>query len=129
MGVAAVLIGQALNTHTFVQDRSLKSKQRGALWEWIPSLTICRVVSYRMLAIGFAIYTVGLLTGIVWSYRTTTELIDLRVKPIGAVIAWILFGILLQSFVSGDDRRRRTLVISACAFVAILVTMFGIHRV
>lgn len=129
VGVAALLIGLAFTVLSFIQDRSLKSKNRGPLWEWIPSLTICRLVSYRTLAIGFSIYTLGVLTGIVWSYRTTAELIDLRVKPIGGVIAWILFGLLLQSYVSGDVRRRRVLVISACAFIAVLVTMFGIHRV
>ena len=129
IGVAALLIGVAFTTLSFVQDRSLKSKQRGALWEWIPSLSVCRTVSYRALAIGFSIYTLGVLTGILWSYRTTAELIDLRVKPIGGVIAWILFAILLQSYVSGTYRPRRTLVISACAFIAVLVTMLGIHRV
>ena len=129
IGVASLLIGLAFTTLAFVQDRALKSKHRGALWEWIPSLDVCRTVSYRTLAVGFSIYTVGVLTGIVWSYRTTAELIDLRVKPIGGVIAWLLFGILLQSYVSGAYRSRRTLVISACAFVAIVVTMLGIHRV
>ena len=62
-----------------------------------------------------------------WSYRTTAELIDLRVKPIGGIVAWILFGILLQSFISGDYRQRRVLVISAFAFVATIITIFGIR--
>jgi ABC-type uncharacterized transport system permease subunit len=129
VGVAALLTGLAFTVLGLMQDRALKSKQRGRLWEWIPSLSVCRVVGYRTLAVGFSIYTLGVLTGIVWSYRTTAELIDLRVKPIGGVVAWILFGILLQSYVSGVYRARRTLVLSACAFVAILVAMFGIHRV
>ena len=129
VGVAALLIGLAFTTLSFVQDRALKSKKRGALWDWIPSLTICRLVSYRTLAIGFSIYTLGVLSGIVWSYRTTAELIDLRVKPIGGVVAWIFFGMLLQSYVAGDYRRRRMAVISVFAFAAILVAMFGIHRV
>lgn len=129
VGIAALLIGLAFIMLSYVQDRALKSKHRGPLWEWIPSLSICRMVSYRALAVGFVIYTLGVLTGIVWSYRTTAELIDLRVKPIGGVVAWVLFGLLLQSFITGDDRKRRVLVISACAFVAVIVTMFGIHRV
>ncbi len=129
VGVAALLIGVAFTVLSFMQDRALKSKQRGRLWEWIPSLSVCRAVSYRTLAVGFSIYTLGVLAGIVWSYRTTAELIDLRVKPIGGVVAWVLFGVLLQSYISGAYRTRRTLVISACAFVAILVAMFGIHRV
>lgn len=127
-GVAALMIGLAFTALSYVQDRALKSKTRGPLWEWIPSLSICRAVSYRALAIGFTIYTLGVITGIVWSYRTTAELIEARVKPIGGVVAWILFGLLLQSYIVGDYRKRRVLVVSACAFVAVLVAMFGIHR-
>src|SRR5437867_8882857 len=78
VGVAALLVGLAFSTLAFVQDRSLKSKQRGALWEWIPSLNVYRTLSYRTLAVGFSIYTLGILAGILWSYRTTAELIDLR---------------------------------------------------
>lgn len=129
VGVAALLVGLAFTLLFFLQDRSLRSKQRGRLWEWIPSLEVCRTLSYRMLAVGFSIYTLGILAGIVWSYRTTAELIDLRVKQVGAVVAWVLFAVLLQSYISGSVRARRTVVIGACAFVAILVAMLGIHHV
>ena len=129
VGVAALLVGLAFSTLAFVQDRSLKSKQRGALWEWIPSLNVCRTLSYRTLAVGFSIYTLGILAGILWSYRTTAELIDLRVKALGGMVAWVLFAILLQSYISGAYTGRRTVVISACAFVAIVVAMLGIHHV
>jgi len=129
VGVAALLVGLAFTTLAYVQDRSLKSKQRGPLWEWIPSLNVCRTLGYRTLAVGFAIYTLGILTGILWSYRTTSELMDFRVKQIGGVVAWILFGILLQSYINGAYRGKRTVVISACAFVAIVVAILGIHHV
>lgn len=127
VGVAALLTGLAFTMLSLLQDRALKSKHRGRLWEWIPSLNVCRTVSYRTLAVGFSIYTLGVLSGIVWSYRTTAELIDLRVKPIGAVIAWVFFAILLHSYVSGIYKTRRTIILSAGAFVATLIAMFGIN--
>jgi ABC-type uncharacterized transport system permease subunit len=54
---------------------------------------------------------------------------DFRVKQIGGVVAWILFGTLLQSYINGAYRGKRTVVISACAFVAIVVAILGIHHV
>lgn len=128
LGVAALLIGLAFTMLALAQDRALKSKRRGALWEWIPSLSVCRTVSYRALAVGFSIYTLGLLAGIVWSYRTTAELVDFRVKQIGAIVAWILFATLLQAILSGAAHARRVVVISVSAFVATLVAILGIHR-
>ena len=125
--LAGLLIGLAFGLLALLQDRALKRKTRGRLWELIPSLDVCKNVSYAALAIGFSIYTFGLLFGVVWSYRTSAGLIDLRVKQVGAVTAWILFAVLLQSYVSDTYRRKRTLFISAGAFVAILVAMLGIR--
>ena len=109
-----------------LQDRALKRKTRGPLWDWIPSLDVCKTLSYRALAIGFSIYTLGLIAGVLWSYRTHAGFMDLRVKQIGAVTAWVLFAVLLQSYVNNTYRRKRMLFVSAGAFVAILVAMLGI---
>lgn len=127
VGVAGLMIGLAFGLLAMLQDRALKAKTRGRLWDWIPSLDVCKMVSYRALAIGFSVYTLGLLAGVFWSYRTTAELIDLRVKQIGAVTAWMLFAVLLQSYISDTYRRRRTLVISGAAFLSLVIAILGIR--
>ena len=128
VGVAGLMIGVAFGLLAFIQDRALKEKRRGRLWDWIPSLNVCKSVSYRALAIGFSIYTIGLLAGILWSYRTTAGLMDLRVKQIGAVVAWVLFGVLLQRYIAGAYRSGKTVLLSAGAFVAVVVAILGIAR-
>lgn len=128
VGIAALLIGTSFTLLAYTQDRALKSKRRGPLWEWIPSLNVCKLVAYRALAVGFSIYTLGILAGVLWSYRTTAALMALRIKEVGAVVAWLLFAALLQSYISGMYRGRRTILISAGAFVAIVVAILGIHR-
>jgi len=127
VGVAGLLVGLAFGLIALIQDRMLKNKRQGRLWEWIPSLDVCKNLSFRALAIGFSIYTVGLVTGVLWSYRTTAGLMDLRSKQIGAVIAWVLFGILLQSYISNTYRRKRMLFVSAGAFIALVVAILGIR--
>jgi ABC-type uncharacterized transport system permease subunit len=127
LGVAGLLIGLAFGLLAFFQDRMLKNKRHGRLWEWIPSLDVCKNLSFKALSIGFAIYTIGLIAGVLWSYRTNAGLMDLRAKQIGAVTAWVLFGVLLQSFISNTYRRKRMLLVSAGAFVAIVIAMLGIR--
>ena len=129
VGVAALFISLAFNLMAYLQDRALRAKTRGRLWEWIPSLSVCKLVSYRALAIGFSIYTAGLVAGVLWSYRTEVGFMELRIKQVGAVVAWVLFATLLQSYLSGIYRARRTILISAGAFIAIIVAMLGIHHV
>lgn len=127
LGVAALFIGLAFGFLAYLQDRSLKAKTRGRLWDLIPSLNVCKTVSYRALAIGFSIYTVGLLAGVLWSYRTTAGLMDLKVKQVGAVVAWVLFAVILQSYINNTYRTRRTMYLSAFAFIATIVAMLGIR--
>lgn len=127
IGVAFLFIGLAFTLLAVLQDRALKRKTRGRLWELIPSLDVCKRVSYRALATGFSIYTVGLLAGVLWSYRTTAELMDVRAKQVGAVTAWLLFAVLLESYIRGSYQSRRTLFLSAGAFVAVIVAILGIR--
>lgn len=127
LGVAGLLIGLAFGLLALMQDRMLKTKKVGRMWDWIPSLDVCKRLSFRALAIGFSIYTVGLIAGALWSYRTTAGLMHPSSKQIAAVTAWILFGILLQSYISNTYRQKRMLFVSAGAFIALVVAMLGIR--
>jgi ABC-type uncharacterized transport system permease subunit len=128
LGIAALFVGMAFTLLAIAQDRSLKAKTRGRLWQWIPSLSICKLLSYRALAIGFTIYTFGIIAGVMWSYQSEAGLMELRIKQIGAVVAWILFAVLLQAAITGAFRARRTIFVSAGAFVATLIAILGIHH-
>lgn len=128
LGVAGLLIGLAFGLLALIQDRALKNKKPGRLWDWIPSLDVCKKLSFRALSIGFSVYTIGLIAGVLWSYRTTAGLMQLRVKQVGAVTAWVLIAILIQSYISNTYRQRRMLFVSVGAFVAILVAMLGISN-
>ena len=129
LGVAALFIGVAFMYLAIAQDRALTSKTRGRLWDLIPSLRVCKMVSQRALAIGFSIYTLGIIAGVIWSYQTEAALMQLRIKQVGAIVAWVLFAVLLQASISGALRGRRTILVSIGAFVATLVAILGIHHV
>jgi ABC-type uncharacterized transport system permease subunit len=127
LGVAVLFIGLAFALIASFQDRSLKSKKRGRLWDWIPSLDVCNSVTLRALSAGFVLYTAGLLAGFAWSLRVSPGSSEMHAKQIGALIAWVLFAILLESQLTGFFRTRRTtLALSAAAFAAVMVSIFGI---
>ena len=129
IGIAALFIGVAFTYLSIAQDRALKSKTRGRLWQWIPSLSVCKQISRQALAIGFSLYTLGLIAGVIWSYHTPVGLVELRVKQVGAIVAWGLFAFLLQASITGAMSSKRTIVVSIGAFVATLLAILGIHHV
>lgn len=129
VGVAALFLGLAFTALYRIQERSLKTNRRGPLFDWIPSLRICDLVSFRSLTTGFLIYTFGLLAGFVWLLRDPSIRSSFGVKEVGAIAAWVLFAVLIQSHRKGTIRRPETLYISAGAFVAIIAAIFGIQHV
>lgn len=129
VGVAALLVAIGFTLLYQMQERAIRSKKRGAMWNWVPSLRVCDLVSYRALSIGFAIYTLGILAGVVWSYRSPEGVLTPGVKEVGAFVAWLMFAALLQSYIAGSYRTKKTLVIAGVAFVSIIVAIFGIQHV
>jgi len=129
IGLAALLIALAFAMLYYFQERAIKQKRRGAFYDWIPSLRVCDLVSYRALTSGFAIYTAGLLAGIYWSYRLHEGAMTLGAKEIGAVVAWVVFAALIQLHIADSFRSKRTVVLAIIAFASILVAIFGIRRV
>ena len=130
VGIALLFIGFGFSLLAAVQHRSLKTRKQGRLWESIPSLAICTTLSDRALATGLAIYTAGVATGLFWSFRTQAGLHGWGAKQTGAIVAWALFTIVVQSHVTGIfSARRTTLALSAMTFIAVVISIFGIAHV
>jgi ABC-type uncharacterized transport system permease subunit len=127
VGVGALFVALAFAMLYNMQDRAIKEKRRGMFYDWMPSLRVCDTVSYRALAIGFVIYTLGILTGIIWSYQRLPRPATIGAKEFGAAAAWVFFALLLSSHLGGSFRSRKTVVLAVGAFVSVLVAIFGIR--
>lgn len=128
VGVAALLIAGGFTILYLIQEKAVREKRQSALSAWLPSLRACDQISYRALAIGFSIYTVGILSGFIWSYMAPESTLRPGAKEIGAFVAWLMFAALLQSHLSGNYRTRKNLIIAAVAFASIVVSILGIQH-
>ncbi|MGK2859167.1 MAG: cytochrome C assembly family protein [Thermoanaerobaculia bacterium] len=128
VGIAALLIGLAFGALYQMQDRAMKAKKRGALYDWIPNLRVLDLVSYRSMVFGFAIYSAGILAGVLYAYNRHGALTSFSAKEVGALVAWVAFAAILQSHLSGTFRTRKTAGVALVAFLAIVVSIFGIDR-
>ncbi len=67
LGYAALFISFGGAIMYLIRERELKSKHPSSFYHSLPSLEICDDLSYRSLAIGFPLITLGLLSGAVWA--------------------------------------------------------------
>lgn len=129
LGLASLLIAIGFNLLYLAQERSLKAKKESAVARWIPSLKACDLVSWRALTAGFSLYTLGILAGVLWGYRSSTTGFSVGTKEIGAIAAWIFFAVILQSYLDGSFRtQKKSFVLVSLAFVSVLVALFGISH-
>lgn len=128
LGIAGLVTGAVFTWLYHLHQHYLKTKTHGRLEQWLPNLRLCDVLSFRGLAIGFTLYTAGIIAGVLWAYRMIGDPLTLRAKELGAVLAWMLFAALLQSYINGSFRHRRNLFVSFAAVIAIAVALTGIRH-
>lgn len=104
-------------------ERRLKQKRFGAIYRRFPSLDVLDSYSFRCAALGFPLFTLGLITGV---FTARDDLVALLVSgnrwlhyTIGAV-GWVLFGVMLQARVLAGWTGRRASVLTICGFVCTL---------
>ena len=85
-------------------------------------------VSYRIIAIGFPLFTLGgLVFGMIWAYRAWGSYWSWDPKEVWSLVTWFLYGLYLHTRVVMGWKGRRSAVIAVLAFLAALFTFFGVN--
>ncbi len=123
LGIVAFALAFGVAVAYMVQERQLRKKQLGGIFQRLPPLDVLDGLGFRLVAIGFPLFTLGVVSGTLWAVR-------LDPAPIGAaqtfgVLAWLMFAAVLLLRVAAGWRGRRaalgTMAGFACA-CAVLVS-------
>lgn len=124
MGAAALLFAAAVTAILlFFLDRRLRKRRIVDLPNGLPPLDQLEIVMFRLIAGGFALLTLALLTGFIF----VTDLFAQHLihKTVLSVIAWILFGILLAGRARFGWRGRPAVRWTLIGFVLLALAYFG----
>ena len=125
LGYAAFALASAAGIMYLILAGSIRSRRIGALFERLPSLeTLDRVGSVAALA-GLLLFTVGLISGAIWSATATGHAVSGEPKELLALLTWILFALLILLRWRAGWRGRRPALLAIIGFVASLVTILG----
>lgn len=124
LGVSAFALAFAVALAYVIQERLLKRKQIGGLFQRLPALDVLDSLGFRLVTIGFPLLTVGIITGTVWAVRSDPTTPIINATQGFALLSWLVFaGVLLLRVAAGWRGRRAaigTMVGFACA-MAVLV--------
>lgn len=123
LGVAAFVLNFAGAIMYLLQERQLKSKRPGAFYYRLPALETLDRLSYRTLALGFAILTTGLLMGAVWARTAWGTLFTFDPLVVLSFVAWAIYAATLAGRAAAGWHGRRAAYFAIVGFAALVMTL------
>ena len=85
-------------------------------------------ISYRCVAIGFPLFTLGgLVFGMVWAYKAWGTYWSWDPKEVWSLITWFVFALYLHTRIVMGWKGRRSAFIAIIGFLAAIFTYFGVN--
>ncbi len=126
LGDACFALAFCCGVMYLIQERQLKSKRVGTLVRRLPSLQVLDDLSYRALAWGFPLLTLGIITGAIWAEYAWGRYWGWDPKETWSLITWFLYAALLHQRLTVGWRGRKAAIMAVLGFLAVLFTFLGV---
>jgi ABC-type uncharacterized transport system permease subunit len=128
MGAAALLFAAAVTAVLLViLDRRLRMRRIAGLSSALPPLDALEKIMFRLVAAGFGLLTLALITGFVFVTNLFTQ--NLVQKTVLSLLAWLIFGVLLIGRLRFGWRGRSAVRWTLSGFGILAVAYFGVKFV
>ena len=106
-----------------IQDNHLRNRRPGGFIRALPPLAVMESLLFQMIATGFALQTLALVTGFLFLEDIFAQ--HLVHKTTLSIIAWVVFGILLWGRWRFGWRGRTTIRWTIGGFIFLMLAYFG----
>ncbi|MFB0566919.1 MAG: c-type cytochrome biogenesis protein CcsB [Candidatus Aminicenantaceae bacterium] len=128
--VSVTLLGEAFFAVAFITSIMYlvaESKEKKGKKHSISSKKLDSI-SYRCIAIGFPLFTLGgLVFGMIWAYKAWGSYWSWDPKEVWSLITWFVFALYLHTRIVMGWKGRRSAFIAIFGFLAALFTYFGVN--
>ncbi len=125
LGVVAFALAFAVALAYVIQERLLRRKQLGGLFQRLPPLDELDSLGLRLVTIGFPLLTVGIVTGAVVAARLGVGEVGLTPSRLTAMLAWACFGAVLGLRALAGFRGRRAAIGTMLGFACAVLVLVG----
>jgi ABC-type uncharacterized transport system permease subunit len=107
LGVSAFALAFGASLAYVVQERLLRRKELGGVFQRLPALDVLDSLAFRASTVGFSLLTVGVVTGGLWVARERSGSAMLEPAPLMGIATWWVFASILGLRVMSGWRGRR----------------------
>lgn len=122
---AAFLVTVGCGVMYLLQERLLKARKFGKMFQWLPALNTCDEVSYVSITFGFVGLSLGMITGMYWGNRHDGRFWHNDPKEVLTLVTWVCYLAMVHYRITAGWRGRRVAWLSIGGFLAVLVTFVG----
>lgn len=126
LGYAIFAVAFCISVIYLHQESQLKAKRRSGAVRRLPSLETLDDLNYRIVAWGFALFTLGIVTGSLLAKATWGTFFSWEPKQVLSVVAWLLYAVLLQTRSIGW-RGRRAARLTIVGFAILIISFLGFN--
>ncbi len=127
MGEAAFALACGVGFLYLIQESSIKSKNHGFFFRRLPSLELLDSTGYACIISGFALLTLGLISGFLYAKLIWGKLWTWDPKEVWSGITWMLYAALIHGRLALGWRGRKAAIVSVIGFTVLLFTFFGVN--
>lgn len=121
LGLAAFTLAFASAVGYVIQERLLRTKHVVGVFQRLPALEELDALGGRFVTIGFPMFTLGLVLGIVWAAQQSA----LSAAQGFGMLAWLCFGLVLLTRAIGGWSGRRAAIGTMLGFLCAMVALAG----
>ena len=125
IGYAAFSIAFAAGIMYLIQEHQVKSKKLGIMYFRMPSLEVLDDLNFKVITIGFPLFTLGFMTGSIWNTKMDQAFFswDLA-KTMPMVIVWLIYGLVFFGRMTTGLRGKKAAQFAILGFFAVIGTFF-----
>ncbi|HUK90242.1 MAG TPA: cytochrome c biogenesis protein CcsA [Blastocatellia bacterium] len=127
LAYASFFISFGAGVMYIVQERELKLKRFGAVFQRLPSLDTCDAISFRTVAVGFILLTLGVGAGIIWSHMRDGVYWHGDPTELFAVVTWFIYLIIIQSRLTAGWGGRNAAFATIIGFALVICSLAGLR--
>jgi cytochrome c-type biogenesis protein CcsB len=123
--IFAIAFGAAIMY--LIQERFLKKKKLGAMYQKLPSLDTLDEINYRCLTFGFPLLTFAIISGAIWAETAWGTYWSWDPKETWSLITWFVYAALLHGRLTTGWRGKKAAILAIIGFFVLLFTFLGVN--
>jgi cytochrome c-type biogenesis protein CcsB len=125
LGYSAFAIAFGTSIMYLIKERL--SKRPNGFYQKLPQEDLLDELSYKVIAIGFVFFSLGIITGAIWANYAWGTYWSWDPKETWSLITWLIYVIYLHTRITIGWRKKKSAWLAIAGFTAVIFTYLGVN--